>query len=183
MFIQGNLAYTIQYRAFEQEIKQKNSKLNFDVTDVPQFDLGNVRTYGRFNMDCLNRNLANKSDDKVKAGLENDADVIKHYKAQEFLKYMTTKEVQSQIAGKTAMPSAHLEVIKEQQNGDQTVRIFANGALNAENYYKKDVIRNEKMWSDMLERIQISSMPFSDSLNQARTDYEATIENDARLRN
>lgn len=177
MFLEGRLAYIIQYRSFADEIRTKNSRLDFDVTELPQVDENNKRTFGRFTMDVLNRNLANS------ALNTNDLTAANKYqKAQEFMYYLSTAEAQETLAVGTGLPSGHRQIIQEQLEGDQATRIFAAGSLYAENYYKPDVDRTRKMWSDLFDRVQFSNVPLSESISQMSREYDLIIQSGPQLR-
>jgi ABC-type glycerol-3-phosphate transport system substrate-binding protein len=173
MFLQSKLIYIIQYKSFASEIKTKNERLNFDVTPIPQVDISNKRTYGKFYMNSLNRALTNNKTP------END---IKYLKGQEFLQFLTTQDAQALIASKTNMPSSHREVIKSQLEGDQITRTFAEGSLYSENYYKPTVEKSERIWSNLLEQVQYNNVPLSDAIKNSIEEYQNIVTATPELR-
>ena len=175
MFIQGNLAYTLQYSSFADKIKTKNPRLDFNVTAVPQFDEKAKRTFGQFQMDSLNRKLVNDS-------TASPAGKIKYQKAQEFMYYLSTAEAQKSFATKTGLPGAHNEIIKNQLDGDQKSRIFAAGSLYSENYYKPDVVKVNQMWSRLFDRVQYENVGLTDSIQKASEEYELIINDTPKVR-
>ena len=175
MFIQGNLAYTLQYSSFANKIKTKNPRLDFNVTAVPQFDEQAKRTFGQFQMDSLNRKLINDSTTSVPGQ-------VKYQKAQEFMYYLSTLEAQKDFATKTGLPGAHNGVIDDQLNGDQQSRIFAAGALYSENYYKPDVVKVNQMWSRLFDRVQYENVGLTDSIQKASEEYDLIINDTPKVR-
>jgi ABC-type glycerol-3-phosphate transport system substrate-binding protein len=168
MFISGNLAYILQYSTFSDIIKEKNSRLNFDVAPLPQIDSDNKRTLGRFEMDVLNKKLA------LDASKDIIAD-IKYQKAQEFMFFLSNESVQKEVARFTNYPSSHRNVLNSQLQGDQLIRTFASGSLYADNYYKPDVKRVEEMWSKMFDRVQYENVPLTDSIIQGTAEYDLIL--------
>ena len=167
-FINGKLAYILQYSYFGDEIKQRNERLPFDVSPLPQLDLAIKKTYGSYFMDGMNRSL--------------ESTPVKKIAAEKFLKYLTTKEAQEQFAGITKLPASRKDVIKSQLSSDSQIRMFAAGALYADNYYKPDVVACEKLWSDMIERVQYSGQPLSESINQAINQYSVLVQKGPKIR-
>jgi multiple sugar transport system substrate-binding protein len=167
-FINGKLAYILQYSYFGDEIKKRNDRLPFSIAALPQLDSGAKKTYGFYFMDGMNRALENN--------------IAKKEASEKFLKFLTTKEAQQQFAEKTKLPGARKETINQQLNSDDTIRLFAAGALYADNYYKPDVAATEKIWSDMIERIQYAGQPLTESLNQAINQYTIIVQKGPRLR-
>jgi ABC-type glycerol-3-phosphate transport system substrate-binding protein len=176
MFAQGRLAYLLGYKTYEVELKKINPRLNLDVAPIPQFNKSNERTIGRFNMDCLNANLAKN------ANLKNVADQDKYEKAQEFLEFLTKKENQEIIANKTDMPSAHKDIIDLQLDGEKKISTFASGTIIADNFYQPDVFGVKKSFSGIFERTVYNNISLQDSLSQAIKEYNQIINTKPRLR-
>ncbi len=175
MFAQGNLAYNIQYSSFANQVKKKNPRLEFSVTAIPQFNDQIKKTYGKFQMDSLNRKLINDS-------TASPTGKIKYQKAQEFLFYLSSKNAQTDFATKTGLPGAHNEVIKSQLNGDQQSRIFAAGSLYSDNYYKPDVTKVNLMWSKLFDRIQYENISLTESIQRASDEYDLILNDTPKIR-
>lgn len=167
-FINGKLAYILQYSYFGEEIQKRNDRLPFGVSPLPQLDSSLKKTYGFYFMDGINRAL--------------ESNVAKKAAAESFLKYLTTKEVQQAFAEKTKLPGARKETINLQLNSDDSIRMFAAGSLYADNYYKPDVVAAEKIWTDMIERIQYAGQPLTESINQAVNQYNTLVQKGPKLR-
>lgn len=177
-FVEGKLAYIIHYRYFEDIIKQRNPRLPYSVTDLPQLDENSKKTYGFFFMDGLNRKLqldaeANKRDVAKNA---------KYRKAQEFIEFLTTKSAQTTFATKTGLPSARRDVIQQQLQGDQSLRVFAAGSLYASNYYKPDVERTEAMWGTLMYRYLYENQPLPESIEEMVNEYRNIVAAGPKLR-
>jgi ABC-type glycerol-3-phosphate transport system substrate-binding protein len=167
-FIKGKLAYILHYSYFSDEVKLSNERLPFSVAPLPQLDTSIKKTYGFYFMDGINRALETNAPKKAAA--------------EKFLKYLTTKEAQQEFAEKTKLPGARKETINQQINSDDTIRLFAAGALYADNYYKPNVVATEKIWSDLVERIQYTGQPLSESINQAINQYTTLVQKGPTLR-
>lgn len=167
-FINGKLAYILQYSYFGEEIQKRNDRLPFSVSPLPQLDSSVKKTYGFYFMDGMNRSL--------------ESNTAKKTAAENFLKYLTTKEAQQKFAEKTKLPGARKETINLQLNSDDSIRMFAAGSLYADNYYKPDVVAIERIWTDMIERIQYAGQPLTESINQAVNQYNTILQKGPKLR-
>jgi ABC-type glycerol-3-phosphate transport system substrate-binding protein len=170
-FVDGKLAYMLHYSYQADAIRGRNDRLPFDVAPLPQLDPSLKRTYGFFFMDGMNRAL--EKDPKQLA---------KKQAASRFLFYLSTKEAQEKFNAKTRTPAARKDVITKQQSADDQIRIFAEGALYADNYYKPDVEAAEKIWRDLVERVQYKNQPLTESINQAVREYNVLVQNGPKLR-
>jgi maltose-binding protein MalE len=171
-FAEGRLAYMVSFSYMQGLLEAKNPLLDYGVAPLPQLDPNFKKTYGFFFMDGLNRNLER---DPSKA--------LERQTAESFLWFLTQYEQQIDFATKTRLPGARKDVVAEQIEGDEVLRIFAQGSLFADNYYKPDVQATERLWSDMMERIQYEGMPIDESLRIAVTEYTAIVNEGPTLRN
>lgn len=178
-FTQGKLAYILHYSYFQNTIKNKNSALQYRVAKLPQLDFANKRTYGFFFMDCASGKLKEKSASNPKDG----ALKRKYQVAKDFLYFLSTSKQQDAFVSITGLPSAHKDIIEKQQlTGTTTSRIFADGAIYADNYYKPDVKRTEKIWGEMMYRIQFENMTLEKSLQIAINDYSNVVKDGPKVR-
>jgi ABC-type glycerol-3-phosphate transport system substrate-binding protein len=185
-FVEGRLAYILHYSYFQNEIKNRNPSLKYNIAKIPQLNQENKKTYGFFYMDGLNKKMA---DDvaRLNAGQvktdESKAATKKLQVARDFMYYLSQKEQQQIFADKTLLPSAHKDVIDSQMvNGSVNARKFAEGALYAENYYKPDVKRSEKIWGEMMYRIQFENISLNNSLAQAIEEYSNIVKDKPKIR-
>lgn len=172
-FVEGRLAYMIHYSYMKDIIDSRSQRLDYDVTELPQVDPNIKRTYGFFFMDGINRDLQT-STDPVKQN--------KYAAAQRFLYYLSQPAAQRAYAAKTRQPSAHRTVIAEQGQGDNFIRTFSRGSLYSRNYYKPKVDETEKIWRDMMFRIQFEAQPPDRSLAQAIREYNRLVAGGAKTR-
>ncbi len=171
-FLQGKLAYLINYRSFQNTIKEKNSRLQFGVSELPQLDPSIKKTYGQFFADVMNRQLEQKATDNP----DNLTDVFKYFYAKRFMYYLTQQEVQEKILAQTGLPAAHKSIISKQQQGDKNLAIFANGSLFADNYYKPNVRATERMWGKLLYKYHYENVPLKKALAEAISEYSLLIQ-------
>jgi ABC-type glycerol-3-phosphate transport system substrate-binding protein len=171
-FLNGKLAYSLNYRGFEQEIKEKNPRLKYGIAEMPQLDLTSKKTFGRFFADVMNSSIAIRGESEFAT----PADFWKYWLTRHFLYYLTEREVQEKILGATRMPSARFDLIDEQQKGDQNLALFASGNLYADTYYKPDPKRTNIMWGNLLYRVHYENIPLKQSLGQAVQEYNTLVQ-------
>ena len=171
-FAEGRLAYLISFSYMQDILADKNPRLDYGISTLPQLDLDFKKTYGFFFMDGINRNLEL---DPGKA--------LERRTAESFLYFLSEYEQQREFVVQTRLPAARKDLVAEQIEGDEVLRIFAEGSLYADNYYKPDVIATERIWSDLMERVQYEGMPIEDSLDIAINQYRAMVNDGPRLRN
>jgi ABC-type glycerol-3-phosphate transport system substrate-binding protein len=179
-FAQEELAYMIGYKKTEEMLLEQNPILDYGVTEIPQFNEDNPKTYGYFFMDGINKNIENDNNKKIAA--------------EAFLYYLSLPETQKKFAEKTDLPGARKDILQEQRGQDEKLRVFSLGALNADNYYKPDVEASEKMWQEMFYKIHFETGKFSTGNTPSREDalknllqdlsqqYQAILKEDPTLR-
>jgi ABC-type glycerol-3-phosphate transport system substrate-binding protein len=170
-FVEGRLAYMIHYSYMQDTIAQRNSRLQYGVSEVPQLDPSLKKTYGFFFMDGINRNLE-----------RDPSKQLQKQAAENFLYYLSLPDAQRQFVTKTRLPAARKDIIQEQLQGDEVLRIFAAGCLYADNYYKPDVNTSERIWTSMYERIQYQGQPLTESIQQAQQEYSIIVQSGPKLR-
>jgi ABC-type glycerol-3-phosphate transport system substrate-binding protein len=165
MFADGKLAYMIDYSYIADKIKEKNTRLQFNISEIPQLGNDIKKTFGYFFMTGLSNKMERDAvADKTK--------IRKLGKAREFMYYLSQTEAQESFVTKLKLPSARLDILKTQiESGDRVLRIFANGSLIADNYYKADPKKVEKIWGDLVYRVQYEKQTLADALGKAVTEY------------
>jgi ABC-type glycerol-3-phosphate transport system substrate-binding protein len=177
-FMEGKLAYTIGYSTFQDDINQRNSRLQYGVSELPQLDLNNKKTYGTFMMDGISRQLEIDSAKNPK-----DVDkAAKLEKAREFMNYLMTPESQKAFFAKTNLPAARKDIIDLQTSGDEKLRIFAAGNLYAFTYYKPDPNRVDRMWGNLIYNVQFQNLTLDESLTKAIQEYALAVQKGPRIR-
>lgn len=177
-FLEGKLAYILNYSDFQKTIESRNSRLDYGVSEIPQLDTANKKTYGKFFMQAINRQL----EFPIEKNPKDTAAIAKLQKAREFLYYLSTKDSQEKFADQTGLPSSYKSVIQKQLSGDERLRVFAAGNLFAQNYYKPDVDRSEKIWGNMIYRIDFENMAVRESLQKAVQEYSLSVSGGAKIR-
>jgi ABC-type glycerol-3-phosphate transport system substrate-binding protein len=178
MFSENKLAYMIGYSYVGDIIKSRNARLNFKVADLPQFNPDRKRTFGFYFADFLNRELETKTIEKP-----NDiAAKRKLQKAREFMYFLSLPDQQRDFVTKTNLPAARKDIVNEQLLGGIPLRIFANGSLYAENYYKPDVNRTERIWGELIWRVRFGGKTLDESIGEAVGEYRSIVTAGPRLR-
>ncbi len=178
MFLEGKVGYIFQYKAFEDKIREKNNRLNYGVAELPQINPDRKKTYGRFYADVINRQLERA----VQLNPRDAVAITKLQKAREFMYYLSTENSQVLYTAATNTPSSHRSIIQRQLSGQESLQIFARGSLYADNYYKPDVDSVERIWGEMLYRIQFESEPVNTSISKAGQEYGILVNQGARIR-
>jgi hypothetical protein len=129
-------------------------------------------------MQAINRQL----EFPIEKNPRDTAAIAKLQKAREFLYYLSTKDSQEKFADQTGLPSSYKSVIQKQLSGDERLRVFAAGNLFAQNYYKPDVNRSEKIWGNMIYRIEFENMAVRESLQKAVQEYSLSVSGGAKIR-
>jgi ABC-type glycerol-3-phosphate transport system substrate-binding protein len=167
-FIQGRLAYMVGYKELDEQITKrnnaagKNEVLDFQVSQLPQVDSSKPKTLGRYFTNMMSISLSDTANNNKRACVE------------EFLNFLSKFEAQNAYAISSQMPSAHKKVIESQKEGDQKVKIFAEGALIAVNYYKPDVFAVESIWSELAQNIN-GGQSLTSAISKAAADYSSVI--------
>jgi ABC-type glycerol-3-phosphate transport system substrate-binding protein len=174
----GKLAYMLNYSYFKNSLTNLNPRLKFRVAPIPQVDLNNKKTYGFFFADGINKTLKDNVD-------RNPTDAVAGRKLQaskDFLYFLSTEQSQRDFVTKTGTPAAHKKIIDEQLLSDRETRIFAEGSLYAQNYYKPDVKKTEELWGDVLYRNHYEVKNIEESYQKMVADYSQIISSGAVLR-
>lgn len=171
-FVEGKLAYILHYSYFQDTIASRNSRLQYGVAPMPQLDTNFKKTYGFYFMDGINRNL------------ETDPTKAKKREASErFLYFLSLPEQQRKFVTKTSLPAARKDIVNEQLNGDEKLRVFAAGSLFSDNYYKPDVQATEKIWNDLFERVWYGGETLDSSLKKSIIQYNTLVISGPKLQN
>ncbi len=170
-FIEGKLAYIIHYSYYQDQINQRNDRLKYKIADLPQLDSAIKKTYGSFFMDGLNKKLATDADASPKDTLKQK----RLRKSQEFLEYLSQKSAVEKFTNKAHLPSSRKDVISSQIAGDEKILPFALGALYADNYFKSNPKKVEKIWSDLFYRYQFENLSLPKALEKAIAEYNSLL--------
>lgn len=168
-FLQNRLVYLIGYKELDKTLQERRPDLDYQVASLPQINPSKKATFGKYFVNVMSRSLGAESETQKDVG-------VKRACAEEFLGYMTTQAAQQSYINQTQMPSAYRSILNDQANEgtDQKTRIFADGALNAVNYYKPDVINSEKIWGNLVTEAR-SQKDVAAALNNAITTYNTIV--------
>jgi hypothetical protein len=89
---------------------------------------------------------------------------------------MTSKEAQQSFFVASGLPAARRDLIQAQQSGDLVNKIFANGSLYADDYYRPSKTLNTKMWGDLIYNIRFQNQSLDQSLGSVLNEYNATAQ-------
>jgi ABC-type glycerol-3-phosphate transport system substrate-binding protein len=165
-FTQNRLIYMFGYKELDAVIAAKRQGLDYQIAPIPQQNPDQKRTAGRYFMNMMSRKLAPFETGTAPAKIATG----KRACAESMLTFLATYEAQKLYADATQMPGAHREVIKSQVNGNQTSKIFAEGALYAVSYFKPDVLAVERVWNEMMEKIS-ANYGLEKSIGEAASAY------------
>lgn len=178
-FLEGRLAYIINYSTFQSTIADRNPRLDYAVSELPQLDTTiNKKTYGQYFMNVINRQL----EIDTQRNTTNLAAKQKLQKTREFLYYLSLNAAQEKFSTQTNLPAATKSMIDRQLRGDEKLKIFAGGVLFADNYYKADIDRAEKMWGNLIYRVQFENKTLDESLSIAINEYNLAVKDGAKVR-
>lgn len=174
-FAEGNLAMMINYSWLYDTVRVKNSKLNFAVAQLPQFEKGKTA------------NMANYYGFAVAKNRGTDGS-LKAYEAWQFLKFLTTKNngkitiingksknrqdfpVKIDPAKKylelTRKPAVRRDLIEEQKN-DPILGPFAYGNLIAKSWRQSNPAEIEKIFSEMIRSVNFGDATIDEALTTA----------------
>ena len=90
--------------------------------------------------------------------------------------YLASKDAQKAFNAKTQTPPARKDLIEEikNQNENTFIRVFADGSLFADNYYRPRV-SSDQIWVKMIEDMQTKSLPISEAISDAVNEYQRLI--------
>ena len=171
-FYEGNLAMMLNYSWHIKTIKNKNAKLNFGVSFLPQISKENPANYANYWAFVVNKNKKiNQLNDNKEYQISNE---IRIGESWQFLKFLTfknggkfltmnikskkTKEYPLEIdptdvyLKKTKKPAARRDLI-EKQKSDPELGPFVYGNLIAKTWYKKDSDYIETIWAEIIDDI------------------------------
>ena len=115
-------------------------------------------------MNGINRKINSKKDAK-----------LRRLAAERFLLHLTTYKSQLDFSAQTSLPGARKDIIKQQQSGDRQLRIFSEGALVADNYYKNDAEAVDNMWNSIFYKVHYETGKYSRSPNSSDQASEKSL--------
>ncbi|MFA5777431.1 MAG: extracellular solute-binding protein [Parcubacteria group bacterium] len=191
-FYEGTAAMMINYSWQYSAIKNKNSKLNFAIAQVPQLSLNNPVNYANYWAMAVSKNKVlsqNQKNNLAKNGLtEGNYNQTRIFEAWQFLKYLTFKNNESvtlvnSLNGNqasfptkfdpadtylkdTVKPAARRDLIEKQKN-DVILGAFAYGNLIAKSWYQRDSSQTENILAEMIDSVNLGKQTVYEALNIA----------------
>ncbi len=169
-FVNGKTAYILHYSYFNDTIKTRNPNLKFGVASMPQSNESNKKTFGNYFMDGIGKHLTQTS------AVKDPTITRKRAAAEAFMVYLASKDAQRSFNSKTQTPPARKDLIEEikTKNENQYIRVFADGSLYADNYYKPRVDADQ-IWVKMIEDMQTKSIPIGEAISNAVNEYQRLV--------
>ena len=149
-FIEGKTAMMFSYSHEVEILRNKSSRLNFDVAPMPQVsstDLKNFANYWGVGV-STNSKFSNE--------------------AWKFVAYLTSKEGAQSYLSETLRPSARRDLI-EFQRSDLDLGVFAVQALSARSWYQIDNTAIETIFADMIDDVNFRRSSVKDSIENAES--------------
>ncbi len=150
-FANGRAAYLFGYAYTRSQIDSKAPNLNYDVANVPQYNLTNPSV-----------NYANYFAEVV-----SDQSEVKDW-AWDFLKFATSKEVLDKYYANDKQPSSRRDLI-ELQSQDTEIGVFAHANLTAKSFYKADETKFDGIIAEMIDNIVLKGQAVEQALSQAQS--------------
>lgn len=186
-FYEGDVAMMVNYSWHYDTIKAKNAKLNFGVSEVPQFSLSQVGgqiNYANYWVLVVSKNKG----EKVSGGLR-ITNSMRTAESWQFLKALTfptggkTMTFYNAVNGQPfqlqfkndltelylntkGKPAARKDLIKKQKN-DIKLRAFASGNLIARSWYRNNSKDVERHLGEMITSVQLGRSSVSEAIELA----------------
>jgi ABC-type glycerol-3-phosphate transport system substrate-binding protein len=189
-FAEGTVAMMFNYSWQIAELKSKNPKLNFAITNVPQVDATKPVTYANYWGYAVARNkvaaVSNVGGQATSAPVSNET---RTHEAWQFLRFLTLKNTGTitlfnaitknskdfpisfdpaiDYLKRTNQPAARRDII-ELQKIDTNLGAFATGNLIAKHWYQTDPSAIERIFVDMIESINRGDTSLHEALVMTR---------------
>ena len=195
-FYEGSVAMMLNYSWHYENIKSKNSKLNFAVAPVPQLNKNNPVNYANYWAYAVNKN---KEPRQSSNNSPVPTDEMRIHESWQFLKFLTTKnnggvEIIHAVSGgknssvvaldpamnyaeKTGKPAARRDIIEIQKN-NSVVGPFAYGNLIARSWYKEDAAAFEGIMAELIGSVDKGDINVLEALRLATSRMNQIIIND-----
>lgn len=148
-FANGDVGYVYGYSYLRDTLKQKAPNLNYDIAPVPQPSTGqnlvNFANYWGF--------AVSKQSKNPNAGWA-------------LISFMTQKDTLLSYYKHHNLPSGRKDIIAEQVS-DPDIGVFASENLTAKSMYKKDPVKFEDIFSQMIDNISLRGQRVEEALSAA----------------
>lgn len=158
-FANGRAAFLYGYSYTRAQIDAKAPNLNYDVANVPQFDLSQPSVnYASYYAEVVSRQASSQ----VQAA------------AWDFLKFATSKEALDAYYARDKQPSSRRDLIAL-QTSDLEVGVFAHANLTAKTFQKYDEARYDAIFSEVVNNILFGGQTPQNALSRAQSQVGALV--------
>ncbi len=156
-FANGRAAYLYGYSYTRTQIDAKAANLNYDVTNVPQFDLSQPSV----NYATYYAEVVSKQSEQQKV-------------AWDFLKFSTSKAALDLYYAQDKQPSSRRDLIS-MQTSDEDIGIFAHANLTAKSMLKYDEARFDAIMAEVINNVILAGQTAQEALSRAQSQASALV--------
>jgi multiple sugar transport system substrate-binding protein len=156
-FANGRAAYLYGYSYTRNQIEAKAPNLNYDVTNVPQFDLSQPSV----NYATYYAEVVSKQSKQQKV-------------AWDFLKFSTSKAALDLYYAQDKQPSSRRDLISL-QTSDEQIGIFAHANLTAKSILKYDEAKFDAIFAEVINNVVLGGQTAQEALSRAQTQAGALV--------
>lgn len=168
-FIDGNLVYMFGYKEDYDSILKARADLEIGATTLPQLDINNRHTVGKFFANSMSRKLDFEGNEQKKSC------------AELFLKHLTKETSISSYVQKVRLPPAQRSLI-DSYTAQDDFGVFLKGALFADSYNKADEFLSNFAINKFLDNYSITR-DFGSNYSTLTSDYQRILLNGPQIRN
>ncbi len=158
-FANGRAAYLYGYSYTRAQINAKAPNLNYDVANVPQYDLSRPSV-----------NYANYFAEVV----SKQSSKAEQAAAWDFLKFATSKQALDAYYAKDKQPSSRRDLISL-QTSDLEIGVFAHANLTAKSFPKYDEAKYDNLFTEVVNGILRGGQTVQQALSRAQTQAGAIV--------
>jgi len=160
-FASGKSAMMINYAHQIDTVRQKSPRLNWSIAAIPQPPhddtvVFNPITYANYWALAVSKSSKYPNE------------------AWEFVNFMTAGAGTVPYLTATNRPAARRDLISQQKD-DTTLGVFAEQALTARSWYQVDNLAIEKLFTDMINAINLNQATFSDALRTVESQVSVLM--------
>lgn len=158
-FANGRAAYLYGYNYTRTQIDSKAPNLNYDVANVPQYDLNQPSVnYATYYAEVVSK----QADKAVQAA------------AWDFLKFATSKEALDSYYANDKQPSSRRDLIAL-QTSDLQIGVFAHANLTAKSFPKYDEAKFDAIFAEVINSVLLGGQTVQNALSRAQTQAGALV--------
>ncbi len=179
-FSEGKTAMMFNYSWHVPTIRSKSPKLNFSVSEIPQFSDGTKINYANYWGYGVSKITGQKTDERSGTPISEET---RQKEAWLFLKWLTVNrsfiadfgkesmnasqfDAASQYVSDNWKPAARRDLVEKQKN-EVELGVFAQQNLFARSWYQKDPLAIESIMAEMIDQVNRGGLNVSQALNSA----------------